>query len=787
MDYAPLSFSLLFFIAFAVYLFFGIYIIHLDSKSYLNRLFLGVCIALCLWSFGFSMANSAPSGDIALFWRRFSALGWASIYSLLLHFFLLLTDENRGERLKPTNLPQYLLFLLYIPAAVNMYLHSLSSKTTAIHYNLIRMDYGWVNVSSHNIWDLFFYAYYAGYILISLMLLWRWKKKSPDVGTGKKVNLISSAILAALFFGSLTDVILSSHLKNPLPQMAPVLTLIPIAAIYYSIKNYSLLGKIEEARDDTILDERARESLYYHLSMVFIASGLLCFLPRFLPYMTMGEESLHSMLVSSIFLFFIGIAIMIIKLMKDKKTRSVLIILLALLSIPLITLLFIEYSSITVWAFPIILMITSLVFDTRIPLSLIMVTAVATQILVWVYAPIGDVQMDKIDFLLRIGMFLIAFWLGSVVNKIYVKRLKENIRQMDFQKVISEISFDFVNVNQENIDEKINNMLRGIGEFFLVDRAYVFSSGCGGGAMKYLHEWCRSGISPGLGRAHEITAEEYPWWMEQLKRDKVLYIDDIDKLPHGAASERARLNRQNIKSLVAIPFEKNDEIMGFIGLDSVESKKKWSDHYLGMLKIFSNLLADGMMKVKAEKEIEYMAYYDRLTGLPNRTLFTDRLDQALHMAKRHSNFVGVMFMDLDNFKTVNDILGHRCGDGLIKKVAHGLKERLRKTDTVARFGGDEFLIMLNNISSAKDITKVADDIMDLFAEPFKIDGRELYITASIGIAVFPYDGAEAETLIKNADIAMYRAKSGGKKQICPVYREYEGRSKEKHGFVQQPV
>ena len=114
--------------------------------------------------------------------------------------------------------------------------------------------------------------------------------------------------------------------------------------------------------------------------------------------------------------------------------------------------------------------------------------------------------------------------------------------------------------------------------------------------MKYLHEWCRSGISPGLGRAHEITAEEYPWWMEQLKRDKVLYIDDIDKLPHGAASERARLNRQNIKSLVAIPFEKNDEIMGFIGLDSVESKKKWSDHYLGMLKIFSNLLADGMMR-----------------------------------------------------------------------------------------------------------------------------------------------------------------------------------------------
>jgi hypothetical protein len=150
MEYAPLLFSLLFFTAFAVYLFFGIYIIHLNPRAALNKLFLVVCISLCLWSFGFSIANSASNAETCLFWRRVSALGWTSIYSILLHFLLLLTGKSSVLKRGWFYVP------LYLPALISMYVFSISNNMTAIQYNLARVDYGWINVAVNNGWDLFF-------------------------------------------------------------------------------------------------------------------------------------------------------------------------------------------------------------------------------------------------------------------------------------------------------------------------------------------------------------------------------------------------------------------------------------------------------------------------------------------------------------------------------------------------------------------------------------------------------------------------------------------------------
>ena len=157
-----------------------------------------------------------------------------------------------------------------------------------------------------------------------------------------------------------------------------------------------------------------------------------------------------------------------------------------------------------------------------------------------------------------------------------------------------------------------------------------------------------------------------------------------------------------------------------------------------------------------------MAYYDQLTGLANRTLFTDRLKQAIELSKRNERFLAVVFMDLDGFKMVNDTMGHSGGDELLKKFAEKLKKILRKADTVARFGGDEFLMLVNNVEDLDSIKNVANKIMDNFKEPAIINEHEFFITGSAGVAVYPVDGEDAETLIKNADIAMYRAKAGGK-------------------------
>lgn len=166
--------------------------------------------------------------------------------------------------------------------------------------------------------------------------------------------------------------------------------------------------------------------------------------------------------------------------------------------------------------------------------------------------------------------------------------------------------------------------------------------------------------------------------------------------------------------------------------------------------------------LRAASQVEHMAYHDPLTGLPNRGLFFDRLVIALAQATRHGYKVAVFFLDLDRFKEINDSLGHSAGDALLKIAAKRIRECVRQGDTVARFGGDEFTILVHIIGRIEDAGRIAVKVLDALREPFPLGDREIVVTSSIGIAIYPLDGSDAETLVRNADTAMYRAKQQGR-------------------------
>ncbi|MDO8682182.1 MAG: EAL domain-containing protein [Armatimonadota bacterium] len=174
--------------------------------------------------------------------------------------------------------------------------------------------------------------------------------------------------------------------------------------------------------------------------------------------------------------------------------------------------------------------------------------------------------------------------------------------------------------------------------------------------------------------------------------------------------------------------------------------------------------------MSARAELQEQATHDALTGLPNRLLFSDRLTQRLALARRSQQALAVMFLDLDRFKIINDTLGHNVGDGLLKQVAERLGECLREVDTLARMGGDEFTVILGDVTCPQDAVFVADRVLEALSEPFNVDSHELYISASIGISLFPTHGSDVETLVKNADTAMYRAKEGGRNRY-QIYSE----------------
>lgn len=165
---------------------------------------------------------------------------------------------------------------------------------------------------------------------------------------------------------------------------------------------------------------------------------------------------------------------------------------------------------------------------------------------------------------------------------------------------------------------------------------------------------------------------------------------------------------------------------------------------------------------RAEEMIRHMAYHDALTDLPNRTLFADRLNIALANARRAGQMVAVLFLDLDRFKAVNDSVGHGRGDQLLRHVAERLTTLVRDGDTVARVGGDEFTVLLPNVTRTEDVVDVASRIIQMSRKPWSVDGHEFRVTASIGIAVYPDDGDDADLLVKNADTAMYRVKDLGR-------------------------
>jgi len=163
-----------------------------------------------------------------------------------------------------------------------------------------------------------------------------------------------------------------------------------------------------------------------------------------------------------------------------------------------------------------------------------------------------------------------------------------------------------------------------------------------------------------------------------------------------------------------------------------------------------------------ETEIRRLAYFDELTKLPNRRLFLDRLNMAVARAKRHKERLAVMFLDLDHFKKINDTLGHYTGDKILIEAAERLTQCTRDEDTVARLGGDEFILLFPEVESIDEITKMADRIVQSFSEHFEINDKNLFVTASLGISIFPNDGDDTENLIKNADAAMYRSKDDGR-------------------------
>jgi diguanylate cyclase (GGDEF)-like protein len=218
---------------------------------------------------------------------------------------------------------------------------------------------------------------------------------------------------------------------------------------------------------------------------------------------------------------------------------------------------------------------------------------------------------------------------------------------------------------------------------------------------------------------------------------------------------------RDLRSAAIVPVRSDESVRGVL-CACYKAAERFGAEELDFIQATASVLSTALQRVASEARLAYLAQFDPLTGLPNRALLADRFSQMIVQAKRRRSPLAVLFIDLDGFKAVNDTLGHAGGDELLKDVAARLQSAVRTGDTVARISGDEFAIVLTDLVRPEDAALVAQKVIDLLGESVQVRGNELFVTASVGIAAFPADGRDAETLIGAADAAMYRAKQSGR-------------------------
>ncbi|MGX8797730.1 EAL domain-containing protein [Fusibacter sp. JL298sf-3] len=752
-------YSLLFFAVASAYAIIGIYVLSLNYKSALNRVFFILNFTLGIWAFSYSLLNTAATYEEALFWNRLSVLGWGTMYSFLLHYILLLTKNRFLKR-------KWAYAFIYVPALVNVVVFGLNSATARWEFELLQTHAGWVNTSPNSFYDYYFYGYYLVYSILTLLCIGTWKNASQDKKVKKTAGILSASIIISILLGSVSDVFLRQSLQDIRPQLGIVFALIPILAVLHSVKKHSTMveqkRKVEFLSVKILLQEK-RVAFYKALSFVFLLGSLAYLILDYLIF----DKALSGILKFGGFVLALGLILWILPHLKIKERSQDIYMGLALVTImPALYLHFGQYGyNSVIWTVPFFLMILTTVFKNEKLLLMVFASAIIVEFISMVRNEVFVTTIARADYQQRLAIYVLISAVIYYISHLYRNRLYEHEQQTALRKVVSKISSDFVSVTADNLEAKVDDMLRTSGEYFEVDRAYVFRFNEDLSTVDATNEWHNEATLPVSVPIGSLSAVSFPWWMKELEQNGKIYLADVGALPSEASAEREVLLQRDVKSLMLVPVLKNGKLLGFLGFDTVVNKKRWTIEQQEVLKIMANIISDAITKVEAEKKINYMAYYDALTALPNRTYFTRELEKKIEQMHGVETPIGILLMDIDEFKSINDTMGHDSGDQLLLEVSKRLSQVAGVSDTVCRFGGDEFLVVLPHMGTLSQIRKAIDHIVGVFDGPIEIKEQNFHVTASCGVAVYPFDGHNPETLIKSADLAMYASKNNGKNRV----------------------
>lgn len=746
-----------FHIAALIYLVVGIYLLYINIDSRLNKLAFLFCTSLSCWCFGLALSLMAKNGADSFAWARFSAIGGVMFYCFFLHYIIILAQNDNIMKIK------WIKYAIYIPAFVILCHISIAKTTTRQLYNMQQMSIGWINISVPNIWITLYDVYFVSFMIASLFLIYQWRNRENDGQAKKQANTIFISWLVVFLINLIAEALDDFNINHYLHLLTPLVFMIAVINVCCAIKKHNFM-KASVVNEDLIFVEQFRTKIIKYLAIAFCVGGVIYIFTQYL-------HNIHSNFIKvfgfAICLFLFGFAVYFVQ--KNLKSREIKIIIYSILlsaSIPIISLRYCESAAVTVWAFPFIIMIAALLFNNSTILTMVSTSMILTQLYLWIRVPDCTVTVDVSDYFARVGLIALAIFLIQYINKIYLLRLRQLSDKIQTQDLLFLISSRSIRINCDTLNDMLNESLSLFCEYANADRAHICYYDVED-VLEQLDYYCwyndQGAADENLLKDSRIST--FSWWRNEVKVNGIVKISDVSKLPNGASDEKEFLMKQNVKSMLAVPIITNEKRIGYIRIDFVNQTKTLDDAFTKLLMTIGNILGEWSVKANSERKLEQMAYYDQLTNLPNRELFGEYINKTLKCAGQRGHLFSVIFLNLDSFKIINDTLGHHYGDKILVLITQRLIKCLRKSDFVCRFGGDEFLILINDILTNGDVETVVSKILKQFEKPFLFEGQEFYITTSIGISVFPLDGMDKDTLIKNADIAMHKAKRNGKNQF----------------------
>lgn len=736
----------------------GFYFLYINMNGSLNKLAFLICISLSCWNLGMFLSLMASDYTNSIIWKRFAAIGVGTFFGFCLHYILILSKHHNFLKKK------WSLSLIYVPSFIIVYLLVFSKMATGKMYQLKKTPLGWMESATSGYWNVLLTIYMISNLAIGLYIVYKWKQKMNETSKKRQANYIYLSFIVCIAATLIVEVLdylrIDSYLREFLPFLYMLLTFSLCSPVFlkHSIKENLPI-------DDVTFITQFREKITKYLAVCFCIGGVLAIIT---PYLCHKNIVIEKLIGFSALLFFYAIAIYVVYRLTIKNEMKIFIYSFLLsLVIPIITLHYLKDASVTIWVFPFIILMAILLFNNKAMLTMVSTSMVLTELYMWIAIPRQIVTVDTLDYLVRIGFIGLAIALIYYINNVYVLRVNQLSDRIRAQELLFLISSHVIKMNDENIKEKMDEILALICEYVMADRAHVyFWESKNTTQDSEYYSWCDHVSTINKEDFQDINKKRFFWLEKQIKKAGVVQISDLSKLPDEAKKEKEFLSNQQVKSMIVFPLLNQENIIGFFRIDYVTDRKSFDDSFVKNIMTIGNILGEAYGKTCSERKMVQMSYYDPLTNIPNRQLFSKCMNKVIENSNQNGGLFGIIFLDLDSFKMVNDTLGHHYGDKILIMIADRLARCVRKTDTVCRFGGDEFLIMLNDVQCKADIETVATKIINRLEKPLFINDQEFNITASVGISIFPIDGLDNDTLIKNADIAMYKAKSSGRNQFA---------------------